>query len=224
MHFRAEIVLPKVDDLESAIGRIMKPFDENQSPEDEDYSRFQFWDFWVIGGRFSGAKLQAMLDKEKLDLFYKELKDRKVTVSGVTCGKQDLSPSDQIPMVDDLWKDFFPDTGFDKCPLFGHSNNQYDSESTIPGDICELKDVPESLTAETVIFAGYDYDGEELKAEHLTREDYWNGCNHQKTAWDGLFKSALDDYLEYISRCAETYKERVQPREDWLVVSVDYHS
>ncbi|GAF91717.1 unnamed protein product, partial [marine sediment metagenome] len=98
MHYHCEIILPPTDAVESAIAEIMAPFDENN--EDEETRSPSFWDWYQIGGRWSGSKLTDHFDKDKLKNFHAELENRKVTVSGFQCGKQDISPASQIPMVD----------------------------------------------------------------------------------------------------------------------------
>ena len=141
MHCQCEIIIPPTDDVKSAIESIMAPFSENSGDEDHD-SRNAFWDFYVIGGRFAGEKLLAGLDKDKMDRFNQWCQDEKITVSGVVCGKQSLSPESQIEKVDTMWNELFPrEDGLQvACPVFGHSNDQYDSESIIDGDICQLGD------------------------------------------------------------------------------------
>src|SRR5262245_27782076 len=109
MHYHLEVILPPVDNVEQAIGQILEPFDENGKDEDGHRNSHAFWDWYVVGGRWAGAKLQAMLDPKKLEEFNAELTKRKVTVSGIQAGKQELSPASQIPMVDALWNEFFPD-------------------------------------------------------------------------------------------------------------------
>ena len=222
MHYHCEIVMPPTDDIEAAVKEIMHPFDEH---EDENAGA-AFWDFWVIGGRWAGAKLKATLDPDKLDAFYKALQRRKVTVSGFTAGKQSLQPESQIPMVDELWGEFFPDQAGTACPLFAHSNDQYDSSSLINGDVCRYAQVPEALKMKRVIYAGpHHYDGEiELKGWYMLTTEFWNGITHQETTWKGDFEGADKMMRKHSEHYADAYKDRVMPQPDWIVVTVDYHS
>lgn len=222
MHSRIEIVMPPTSDIPGQVAKIMAPFDENNSGEDA--ARDQFWDFYVIGGRFAGAKVQARLGEERLNAFHEVLKGHGVTVSGLTCGKQTLQPASQIQMVDALWQEHFPDSGIRACPLFSHSNDQYDSSATLPGDICELKDVPDGLLAERVLIAGPHWDSSEIEARSMYQVDFWNGLDWVKTRWDGRVRSAVEEYVEKIKDYKEDWRERLMPRETWLVVSVDCHS
>lgn len=218
-HYHCEIVMPKVEDVNSAIQQIMEPFSENG-----DDVRNGFWDFFVIGGRFAGAKLQASCDPEKLSKFHEALKSSGITVSGLQCGKQELSPANQIPMVDKMWHEFFPELPDGPCPLFSHSNNQYDANSLLPNDICDLRVIPLSLKFDRIIFAGQKYESDELEATSMLATSIWNGVNHQDTNWDGSFSSAIELFKKHSECYRDEYRERITPREDWLVVTVDYHS
>lgn len=220
MHYYCEIIMPPTNDVETVVGQILAPFSENN-----EESRHQFWDWWVIGGRFAGQKFQAKLDAKKLSAFYDELKTREVTVSNLTAGKQELKPASQIPMVDSLWNEHFPESNGKPCPLFNHSNDQYKSDSLIAGDICRLDEVPLGLELSRVIFAAPNYNGSEIKATFMVTDDIWNGVNHEKTDWKGTIGDALEKFK---SKCTsgytDAYKERVTPQGDWLAVTVDYHS
>lgn len=222
MHYRCEIVMPPTDDVEAAVSQIMAPFSENA--DEEESCGYSFWDFWVIGGRFSGRKLEQSFPDERLEAFYAKLKEMGVTVSGVTCGKQELNPASQIPEVDALWVEMFPESGVTVCPLFSHSNNQYSSKSLLPGDICQLKDAPENTTCFRCIIAGPNYDGSSITATHMEQEDFWNGVCRVETTWDKTLKSALERFADRIRGRNPDYIAKVTPQPDWLVVTVDYHS
>lgn len=223
MHYHLEIIMPPTEDIESAVRQVMRPF--NEQADDEDFGRYRFWDWWVIGGRFAGAKLQAKLGSEKIDAFYAELTSRNVTVSSLTAGKQEIKPAEQIPMVDELWRQYFPNTT-DACPLFKHANNQYDSDSRLVGDVCLWSEVPESISVSKVIFAAPEFRGTEIQAAFMVSTDFWNGCNHEKTRWDGTWKGALALQSDYVgaSHYSDEYRERVSVKDDWIAVTVDYHS
>lgn len=219
MHYHTEIILPPTDDIEGAIAAILAPFDENG---DEEIITKPFWDFYQIGGRFAGRKLLAGLGQEKVNQFYDWLQSEKITVSGLTCGKQELVPATQIPKVDAKWNEMFPSDTFQPCPIFKHSNNQHNNE-TLSGDICELSKIPD-LTCERVIFAGLDYKDEKLEAKFMLSEDIWNGVNHIPSKWNGKVKTALNMFKRKLKNYAKDYRKKVTPKDDWLVVTVDYHS
>lgn len=223
MHTHLEIVMPPTDDVKAAVGQILRPFQVEGIDRLASYSRYRFWDFYVIGGRYSGAKLLAMFDSERRKEFDAELQRRGVTVSGFTCGKQELDPASQIPMVDRLWVEFFPNSPIKACPLFSHYNDQYIHSDGFP-DILRIEDMPQSLEAGHVIVAAFDPVDEGFEAEYMVEEFVNNGVTLFKTGWDGLVASALADHKERLKKCHPKMEERCTPKDDWLVVTVDYHS
>lgn len=217
MHEPIEIIMPPTNDIEGQVAKIMKPFDENN----EDSFRQGWWDFYVIGGRFSGIKETEGFDENRITRFKEALEERKVTVSGLQAGKPELAPADQIPMVDKLWKEHFPEFRGDHCPLFRHSNNQYENRPLWP-DVMILEEVPEDIKRAKVLIATQQYNGE-VEAESIFQDAIWNGCNFEKTAWDGTIRGALDLHNEWSQRLSEEAQGRIIPKPDWLVVTVDIH-
>lgn len=228
MHYQCEIVLPPdTVDIEAAVQSVMRQFDEKSSTENV------FWDFYVIGGRFAGRKQIAKYDEAKLDEFNRWCKEEKITVAGIVSGKQEISPAHQIPKVDAKWNELFPHPGnvMVACPLFKHSNDQYgrDGNGTIEGDISKLGD-SKAVKCSRVIFAGPSYSGETkertgpLEAIFMLTDSQWNGVNHMDVKWDGTVQDALDQFNANLERYAEGYRKKMQPTDDWLCVTVDYHS
>jgi hypothetical protein len=212
-HYHLEIVMPPTDDVQKAVEKILAPFDE-----DNDEASGPFWDFWVIGGRWSGEKLTCALDKTRMDAFFRALSDKRVTVHGLTCGKQEISPASQIPMVDALWREFFPDSPLKVCPLFRHFNDQYAHSTDFP-DVMPLKDVPVELTAERVIIVGPD-----LQPASMLQQKFWNGVSWIDAKWDGKLTTALVMHRERLKGYRAEYAKQIDPQPDWLVITVDYHS
>lgn len=215
MHAIAEIVIPPTADVKTSIAEVMEYFCPERGQAD-------WWDFWIIGGRFSGHKLEATLDRNRLEAFYAVLKERKVTVSSFTCGKQDLDPPSQIPMVDALWREMFPGNG-DRCWLFNHARDQYAKSGHYQDDVCKVADVPEKLNCERLIVAGPHWkDKAHVEPKRMLATEFWNRVEHQKTAFDGLVKPVLDGILSG----SDTYhaNKMIGLQPDWLVVTVDYHN
>jgi len=215
-HYHLEIIMPPVEDVKAAVEQIMKPF--NEGAEDASDS---FWDWYVIGGRFAGAKLNY--DETKEEAFYAWLKEEGVTVSGLQCGKQELRPNTQSPKVDAKWAEMFPESGLTVCPLFSHYHDQYE-DSLHPPDVTRLGNVAKDLTAFAVIVAKKAYKGDTLEAEFMIHQYMWNGVTHVDTKWDGLVSSALEIHAKKLEGYREEYKAEVTPTDDWLCVTVDYHS
>lgn len=226
MHYHLEIIMPPTDDIGAAVEKILEPFNEQPDERDEDTdTRYAFWDFYVIGGRWAGNKLMAAYDKAKLNQFHEWLHQQKVTVSGFQCGKQELSPASQIPMVDAKWNEMFPSQPPIPCPLFKHSNDQYGriGQGTLPADVSTLATIPESLKCSRIIIAGPGYK-DELSAQYMLVEDAYNGVNYMPVAWDGSVSQALEKFREKFAHYKPEYADKVTPKADWLVVTVDYHS
>lgn len=218
MHFHLEIIMPPAEDVEAALQEIMNPFDENSSHEEnDDFSGHPFWDWWTIGGRWSGAKIEAKVGADKLKEFKQKLTDMDITISGLVYGKQEISPANQIPAVDALWNEMFPDSGSEKCTLFQHSGSLIDS------DICRLDELPDGLMAAKVIIAAPQW-YDKIGAENMFSKSLWNGVTHEKTRWDGNVKEAIEMHLDKIKNYKEEARDKYMPKPDWLCVTIDYHS
>ena len=230
MHYHCEIILPPVKDIEKALEQIMGPFNANCDREDEDNDCFvSFWDFYVAGGRFAGSKEMCAYPENKLSEFYKKINEAKVTVSNFRCGKQSISPESQIPIVDELWNEIFPTEKGEivPCPLFAHSNNQYDGDDLISCDICRVEEIPADLKCSRVIVAGPsypEYTNEKLNATFMIAGSAWNGVNHMPVAWDGKVLSALQMVEDKFKHYNPDYLEKIMPHQDWLCITIDYHS
>ena len=224
MHYQLEIVLPPDLPIEESVEKILAPFDENG--DDEDYSPSNaFWDFWIIGGRYAGKKLESSLPKDKLDNFYQWLRDEEVKVSSLTMGKQSLIP-EHVEKVDQKWTEmFFPDSDtVVACSIFDHSNDQFNNE-TIQGDIAPLSECLHIKCARVIFAVPHWEDGwSNPQAGYMAEKSYWNGVTHMGTTWDGSIGSARKDYLRRLENMSDGYRAKAIPQDDWLCVTVDYHS
>lgn len=223
MHYHLEIVMPPTNDIHAAVAQVLEPFNENGEGEDYD-GKYSFWDWWVIGGRWSGAKLEATLDPTALDSFYKELVEREITVSSLVAGKREISPADQVPFVDELWWKYFPQLAGQPCLLFNHYRSSYKNDDINPADIATIATVPMQLNSERVIFAALNHSEEKLIATEMLATKMWNGVTHQDTTWDGRLDSAIRSYKEQLSRYSPEYASKRMIQDDWIVVTVEYHS
>lgn len=215
MHYHLEILMPPTDDVGAAVDTILAPFSENHE-EGESKNSGAFWDWYQLGGRYSGRKLTALVSEEKLSAFRSALVERGVTVSGVVWGKEELSPASQIPAVDALWREMCPGAG-SVCPLFKHAGDY------LHMDICRLEEVPDQLTSFSFIHAADGF-GDRISAQTLLHKTVWNGASFQETTWNGNVKSAIAKAIEQCDRYKDEYKVKLMPQSDWLVVTVDYHS
>lgn len=219
MHNLLEIIIPnKTEDIKTAVSQVMEPFDENG-----EEPTVAFWDFYSIGGRFAGQKLIHTFDKVKLDKFYNLLEENKITVSGFQCGKQEISPSSQIPLVDELWNSLFTENDNRPCPIFKHSNDQYDNYGIICGDIMPVKECLDFKCGHIIIAAKQEYNGK-YGAEYMLQDCIWNGVIHQDTNWNGEIGSCVESFTERIKTYRDEYKAKFSDIQNWLSVTVDYHS
>jgi len=218
MHYHLEIIMPPTSDIDAAVTKIMAPFDENGDEKDEDFSRRNaFWDFWVVGGRWSGQKVLAVFGEDRIEAFNAVLDKRHVTISGIRFGKPTLKPESQQAMVDALWAEMFPDAPMTQCPLFDHAKGE-------SGDVMLLRDTPRMMKCEHVIVAGPNYTGEKIETLHMLRGSIWNGVTHQETAWDKTIHGALAEFSERLASYKFEYAQTRSPTDDWISVTVDYHS
>lgn len=224
MHFKCEIIMPPTDDIEAAVATVLEPFSETG-----EESRHAFYDWYVIGGRFAGSKMQASIAPNKLKQFYDWLKAEGCTVSGVQVGKHELQPRSQIPKVDSKWSEMFPEHA-GPCPLFAHSSDQYAKSGTLPGDICTVEQIPEGLTAVRVIICkpGFQPEADSwtgpVEAAFMLADDVWNGCNFMEVAWDRKVTTALEKYKEKLADYTPAARKALMPRPDWICVTVDCHN
>lgn len=234
MHAIAEVVVPPKfkPDLNLWVGRVMDYFLKGEG----EGAKADWWDFWKIGGRFSGHKTLSRIPADRLAAFNKELARRKVTVSGMIFGREELQPASQIPEVDGLWREWFPGHG-ERCPLFQHAyqahlQGPHRHVEYFDHDVCTVAEVPDDLKCVRLLVFGHspDYPAEVRGVRHLVTE-FWNGVEHQDTKFDGKVKPALDAMIRGVGRPPrdrEDYKTKELRAfgfdKDWLVVTVDYHN
>ena len=85
-------------------------------------------------------------------------------------------------------------------------------------EICDKVGVDYDKVTE---YATYD---DRLGAQTMHLKDIWNGVSFQKTEWDGKLSTALEMYNKQLSSYSEPAREQYTLRDDWIVVTVDYHS
>jgi hypothetical protein len=216
MHYHLEIIMPPTEDVEAAVEKIMSPLREWDG--EAESNAHGFWDWWVIGGRYSGAKAEVACGEQPMAEFNHWLNEQKIMVEGLVAGKQRIADAAQVALVDAEWSRRFPRFS-GNCPLFAHSNNQYDSASTLPLDVCTVSELPAELKSYRVIITDTA-----IKARCMLATDLWNGVTHQNTDWDGSISKALEMWTAKFASYREDYVIRNTIQPDWLVVTVDYHS
>ena len=215
MHFQCEIIMPAGEDTENRVKEVMAPYHEGR----EDRTGHEFWDFWTIGGRFMGRKLMDGFGSKRMDAFFLVLNERGCTVSSFQAGKQELKPTEQIPGVDALWREHFPDGG-DTCPIFNHFQNPQ-------WDTMYLGSCSREMKCARIIFAResqWDETRKEYEPFFMLTEDFYNGVNFEKAAWDKTLGHALELLSQGIKHNQPEAVQHKTPAPDWRVVTVDYHT
>lgn len=218
MHYHCEIIMPPVDNPHDVVEQVLAPFSEHF--EDNNIA---FWDWYQVGGRWAGTKAKHTLDPTRLSEFMDHLIELGITVSPVSMGKQTLKPESQEYEVDQLWNEWFPESGLHQCPLFTHAGNQ------LTQDICSLSECPKDLTAARIIVAVYRPPSEyrhvgRYEAQTMLTEEFWNGVNFQHSRETCSITEALALHAKQIRNMRDDLVEAYTPNPDWLVVTVDYHS
>lgn len=56
MHFLATVLIPHDEPItDDAVSRVLAPYEERWEGDDDDAVKHGFWDWWVVGGRWTGA-------------------------------------------------------------------------------------------------------------------------------------------------------------------------
>ena len=217
MHFHNEIVIPPTKHLsvEPVVKEVMARFDETSEDVPEWEQKHTFWDYFLIGGRFSGSKLTSGIPKEDMDEFIKLLQHHNITVSNFQAGKQNIEPRYQVPMVNALWQEKFPGKG-SVCPIF-KSDEKYNS------DICTVENIKDGLKCYRVIIGTFNAKKNKYEASWMIEENMFNGLCLIKSDWDTTVKHALKKYHDYLHQYDRVPQPHMLVQDDWLVVTVDNH-
>ena len=162
MHYHCEILMPPLEghykNVKEAVEAIIGPYAQsNAGAVDKEWKSRQFYDYYEIGGNWSGDKAEL--------------------------GSRDFV-----------------------------------SRGTV-----RVEDCPEDLTAVHVIVAIHNCEGPGFKAYGQYMKSIWNGLNWQDTTFSGYVRDALKEHREAIGEYVPVYREKMDPKDDWLVVTVDYH-
>jgi len=217
MHYHAEFVIDEMlingDNHEDILRVALKKFNEHYEYEDEDGYRnpYAFYDYFVIGGRFSGSHILCEIDTGP---FVEWCREEGVTISAVVRGKQQLDPPEQAEKVDAKWREMFPGCG-KHALIFDHSG-----QGLGQFDITKLKEVNLALKCCTFGVISSGHDGKP-SLKYLLHDSYWNGVCHQAVDWNGSFWLGISNFRDRL-------KDLGGPNmniddSEWEVVTVDYH-
>jgi hypothetical protein len=142
-----------------------------------------------------------------------------------------LQPKSQIAEVDRLWQEHFPESEIKSCPLFAHSNDQF--REYLPGDVMPVSMIPKDYTSSRLIVAkpkrDWGHEGSpiivnEFSAETMLETEYWNGVDLVSTEWHGNVVDGLKRHENKVSSYRGDAAEEYRVRDNWICVTVDYHS
>ena len=183
MHYHCEIILPPGVPIKETVAQVLRPFNETL-PEDDEGKCPGFWDWYQIGGRWTGAH-DPSYDPEADPRNRAEPGDPLGQPNGV------LWPTRWAPFE---------------------------------GDVMPISAIPEGLSCARLIVAGPSYDDSKIEASFMLSDSIWNGVNFEKTNWDKTVQGGLSMFSEHCSMRSEQWVQRHLPTDDWLAVTVDYHS
>ena len=63
-----------------------------------------------------------------------------------------------------------------------------------------------------------------LEAVFMLADTAWNGVNHMDVVWDKTIGDALKQFKKRLSNYAKKVRLQITPDDDWIAVTVDYHS
>lgn len=220
MHCRLELLLPPgstKEDVEPAMQFLSEyepaGWDEDAGHPEWVGPRRGVYDYFVIGGRWTGAHAEAHYSEDDMSRFRRLLQGREVKVSRVRMGKPTLT-SHKPEEIDGWWREMFPDGPLSRCPIFDYAS--FADVDAMP--VAKLH--PED-SAEMVYIVGPP---EQYRHRHFLRTSTWNGMNWQKSAWDGKIASAIESHNALLDGATEEYRAPRLVTGEWVAFTVDCHT
>lgn len=217
MHYHLEIIMPPTDDVDAAVKTILEPF--NEQADEEGRSRGAFYDWYQIGGRWTGYHDGYEPDKDPANFELCDIcngtgfrsdalgQQARRTAPSYTCNacgerKEDgtYTHGEQGPGKRLKWA------------------TQWKNHA---GDISTLGNLKDDASCYRVIIAGNGHG--RLEATYMLEQRVWNGVTYHNTKWDGNLKYALSAFGEHLKTYRKEFADKITPNSDWLVVTVDYH-
>jgi len=180
MHYHCEIYVSEINNIEDQIEEIMEPFQEEYHEEKDEMSGF--WDWWQIGGRWTGAHS----DK------YDPQKDERNLEECWVCNGTGL----RIDDVGIQAREEDPSYTCNGCGDYNQKMKRWEFGEYGKGitlkwptqwaeayeiDVMPLDRVKEDFTCHTLIANGNAY-----------QKEKWDGDNWVKTEFDGNVKNMLE--------------------------------
>lgn len=220
MHFRLELILPPgsgVADAEEPMQYVSEyappGYDEDTGEPEWIGEGRGIHDYYLVGGRWTGAHAQAHYSKEDLDRFREILREREVKVSGVQFGKPTLA-SHSPEEIDKWWREEFPNGLLSRCPLFDYADFG-------DVDVIRVADLHPDDVASMVYVCGPQ---NQYRRRELYQRTTWNGLTWQKTDWDGNIAAAIKRHNDGLDRASQEYRDHHLVTGEWVAITIDIHS
>jgi len=170
MHYHGEVYFKeRPKDVLKAVSKAMEPYREWFNEETDEYGGF--WDWFVIGGRWSGEHTKMKLDQEKLRDFYKVCEEKGLFWIGGEYSEE----VQKVRRCEEFLR-IFPDFK----GLIPTCRDVY-KEDGYADDIVPVEEVTPQLRCYTLILPG-----------EVLHYKVWDGKAFRKTGFDGCVKKALD--------------------------------
>lgn len=170
MHYHAEVFVPTKKNYQNVVAEIMAPHYEKWSDNDEE-SREGFWDWYVIGGRWSGRHtildLYLKYGDEAYNAMLQEFKERFGWWEG---GPERITRETRKAQFEEVFHKHFPDANLHvPMPAWRDSYKQ----DGYPDDICALEDIPIPLfSCYTLILPSGVYHREEWTGDRFEEQKH----------------------------------------------------
>jgi hypothetical protein len=203
MHFHAEIYLKNLDNLDEQVGKIMLPYCvgskiEKYEEDGEEYliTAESFWDWWVIGGRWTGKHTGYNPFKDRLNISICKIcngtgfrddeigqkhREQEPTYTCNVCGERDFETK--------KWSH----------GEFGPGLRLNSTLRPYHGDVMHIAGIKDDLNCDTFVIKG--------KVFHEENWDHENDTMVKNPEFDGNVKNKLNEL----------------GIEDGYLVTVDYH-
>ena len=175
MHYHAEVLIRRPDNIEEQVSHIMTPYQEDH--DEDEGSVAGFWDWWQIGGRYTGEHdpdYDATIDPSHIKV---------CSICGGTGDRPDwVYYEDGVRKFKDSWAETC--NGCNSCQGTGKTTTWPTEWKPHEKDILSVSKIPEELTCYSLVLPDMD----------VLHTKAWNGNDFIETEFDGKVKAALEKY------------------------------
>lgn len=183
MHYHAEVWIADKYEAEELVAAAMEPYNEETAKRREG-----LWDWWVIGGRWSGvhAKIDPTKDPANYEVCFLccgtgKRRDVVDALNGgplppfARGGPDPIFGEDRgAPWDEKKLREYLDEYGCNGCEGTGQTLKHAPNFQPIDSDILPVGEIAPDLTAQTVILPG-----------RMETVEFWNGGDWKETGFDG---------------------------------------